>query len=94
VCRLRRAAELPTAGDGLPAGAGEHPPAHVLSKRKLDRWRVRYVARVAGSRYPVHGLVTVVHSAGDIRGFALARVYAPQSKGPVADAILASFTTR
>jgi hypothetical protein len=69
-------------------------PARVLSKRKLDRWRVRYVARVAGSRYPVHGLVTVVHSGGDIRGFALARVYTPQSSGPVADAILASFTTR
>lgn len=69
-------------------------PARVVSTRKLDRWHVRYVAPVAGSRYRVHGLVTVVHSGGEIRGFALARVYAPQSKGPVTDAILASFTAR
>jgi hypothetical protein len=69
-------------------------PERVVSKRELDRWRVRYVARVAGSRYPVHGLVTVLHSGRDIRGFSLARVYTPQSKGPSPDSSLASFTTR
>jgi hypothetical protein len=67
-------------------------PGRVISKRKLDRWRIRYVARVADSRYPVHGLVAVVHGASEIRGFALARVWTPPSKAGVADAILSSFT--
>jgi hypothetical protein len=67
-------------------------PARAVSKTRLDRWRVRYVARVAGSRYPVRGLVAVVHAGREIRGFALARVWVPPAKARLADAILASFT--
>lgn len=66
-------------------------PATATSRTKLDRWRVRYVARNASSPYPVRGLVAIVHDGEDIRGFALAQVWLPSSQARVADAILASF---
>jgi hypothetical protein len=69
-------------------------PAGVTSKRKLDRWRVRYVARNASSRYPTRGLVAIVHQGEEIRGFALAQVWLPTAQARTADAILTSFDLR
>lgn len=68
-------------------------PANVISKRKLDRWRITYVARTAGSPYPVHGLVSIVHAGAEIRGFALAQVWLPPARAATAQRILASFRT-
>jgi hypothetical protein len=69
-------------------------PAGVVSKRKLDRWRMTYVAKNASGRYPVHGLIAIVHSGEDIRGFALAQVWLPPAQARTADAMLASFSVR
>ncbi len=69
-------------------------PAGVVSKTKIDRWRIRYVARNASSRYPVHGLVSIVHVGDEIRGFALAQAWLPAAKAHTADAMLSSFTLR
>jgi hypothetical protein len=69
-------------------------PGGVTSKRKLDRWRIRYVAKNASSPYPVRGLVAIVHAGGDIRGFALAQVWVPQAQARTADAVLSSLTLR
>jgi hypothetical protein len=70
---------------------GNIVPARVVSKQKLDRWRVRYVARPKSSRYLERGLVSIVHQGSDIRGFALARVWVPAAKARLGDAILTSF---
>ena len=69
-------------------------PAGVVSKTKLDRWRMRYVARNASSRYPVHGLISIVHVGSQIRGFALAQASLPAAQAQTADAMLSSFTLR
>jgi hypothetical protein len=63
----------------------------VVSKQKLDRWRVSYVARTKSSRYLERGLVSIVHQGSGIRGFALARVWVPAAKARLGDAILTSF---
>jgi hypothetical protein len=67
-------------------------PAHVLSKQRLDRWRIAYVERDPASRYPVHGEVAIVHEGSHIRGFALARAWLPQAQAATARAVIASFT--
>jgi len=66
-------------------------PARAFSTQKLDRWRVRYVARTKSSRYLERGLVSILHRGSDIRGFALARVWVPTAKARLGDAILTSF---
>ena len=66
-------------------------PAKVISQRKLDRWRVTYVARDPSSRYLVRALVTVLHDGSSITGFALTRVWLPRAKAALAGRILSSF---
>jgi hypothetical protein len=69
-------------------------PAGVLSRTKLDRWRVRYVARTTGTQYLDRGLIAIVHAGGEIRGFALVQVWVPGAQASVAAAMLASFSVR
>ena len=66
-------------------------PAKTLSKTKLDRWRMKFVARSAGTPYPDRGLVVITHDGEDITGFALVQLWLPASQLRLADTILASF---
>jgi len=68
-------------------------PEHALSKRKIDRWRMTFVARTSGSPYLTRGLVAVTHHGSEIEGFALVEVWLPNARRPLADTILASFRT-
>jgi hypothetical protein len=90
-CVEPRSCVLSNTSCGVPAPEAALP-AHVLSKRRLDRWRIAYVARDPGSPYPVHGEVAIVHEGSHIRGFALARVWLPAAEAGTADAVIGSFT--
>ncbi len=81
-------------GTGCRPAPGNILPKGAISKRKLDRWWVRYVAKSAGNPYPVHGLIAISHPGGEIQGFALAQVWVPAAQARTADAMLDSFTFR
>ncbi len=66
-------------------------PATATQRTKLDRWRVRFVARSAGNPYPDRGLVVVRHQGEEIAGFALVQLWLPAAEKRLADRILASF---
>lgn len=68
-------------------------PEHALSKRKLDRWRMTFVARTSGSPYLTRGLIAVTHRGSEIEGFAVVEVRLPNAQRPLADTILANFRT-
>ena len=76
-------------------GCGPAPeqvvPATTLSTKNLDPWRLRFVARTAGTSYLDRGLVAIVHRGKEIVGFALVESFLPASKVQLADAILASY---
>jgi len=64
-------------------------PKKATSRRRLGPYRMTYV--LAGSGYPEHGLVWVMHDKTGVIGFAVVRVHLPAAQAALAEAILASF---
>jgi hypothetical protein len=78
-------------GTGCRPAPEQVVPARTISKRKLDRWTVRFVARTAGRKYPDRGLVAIAHRGNEIQGFAVVQLWLPAGQAKLANAILASF---